>query len=86
MNGRVLSEGVSMDFLRPHDDDDNPIKFGRTNELWRQTNKDRGRVTVEICYCSTLGECWTLRGSGMTPSTTTETRRCPSPSAISFQQ
>ena len=86
MNGRVLSEGESMDFLRPHDDDDNPIKFGRTNELWRQTNNDRGRVTVEICYRCTLGECWILRGGGLTPSTTTEPSRCPMPSAIKFQR
>jgi hypothetical protein len=49
-------------------------------------NKDRERITVEICYCSTLGECWTLRAGGLTHSTTTETRRCPSPSATSFQQ
>jgi hypothetical protein len=86
MSGRVLSAGESMDVLTPHDDDDNPIKFDRTNDLWKQMNKERGRVTVEICYSSTLGECWTLRGGGLTPSTTSETRRCPTPSAITFQQ
>ncbi len=49
-------------------------------------NKERLRVSVEICYCSTLGECWTLRASGLAPSTTTEARHCPTPSANSFQQ
>jgi len=49
-------------------------------------NKDRERIAVEICYGSTLGECWTMRGGGKSRGTTTEVRRCPSPSATSFQQ
>jgi len=86
MSGHVLAAGESMTVYTPHDPENNPLNFDKSNPLWVKLNKDRGRVTVEICYCSTLGECWTLRGSGMTPSTTTETRRCPSPSATSFQQ
>jgi hypothetical protein len=49
-------------------------------------NKERFRVTAEICYCSTLGECWILRAGGLTPGTTTETSRCPTSSDITFQQ
>jgi len=86
MRGHVLAAGESMTVFTPHDAENNPINFDKSNPLWVKLNKDRGRVTVEICYCSTLGECWTLLGSGMTPSTTTETRRCPSPSTTSFQQ
>jgi len=86
MSFHVLAAGESRAVFTPHDPENNPINYDRSNPLWVKLNKDRGRVTVEICYCSTLGECWTLRGSGMTPSTTTETRRCPSPSATSFQQ
>jgi hypothetical protein len=86
MSGHVLAAGESMTVFTPRDAENNPLNFDKSNPLWVKLNKDRGRVTVEICYCSTLGECWTLRGSGMTPSTTTETRRCPTPSATSFQQ
>jgi hypothetical protein len=86
MSNRVLSAGESITILTPHGPDENPINFDRSNPLWIKMNKDRERVTVEICYSSTLGECWTLRGGGSTPNSTTETRRCPSPSAISFQQ
>jgi len=86
MSGHVFAAGESMDVFTPRDAENNPLNFDKSNPLWVKLNKDRGRVTVEICYCSTLGECWTLRGSGMTPSTTTETRRCPSPSATSFRQ
>ena len=87
MSSRVLSAGESMTIITPGDAANNPIAFDRSSPLWVKMNKERERVTVEICYCSTLGECWTLRSGGPTSaSTTAETRRCPSPSATSFQQ
>jgi len=86
MNGYVFAAGESRTVFTPRDPENNPLNFDKSNPLWVKMNKDRFRVTVEICYCSTLGECWTLRAGGLTPSTTTETRRCPSRSATSFQQ
>jgi len=86
MSGRVFAAGESMTVFTPRDPENNPLNFDKSNPLWVTMNKDRLRVTAEICYCSTLGECWTLRAGGLTPSTTTETRRCPSLSATSFQQ
>jgi hypothetical protein len=87
MHSHVLSAGESMTILTPRDSENNPLNFDRSNPLWVKMNEARARVAVEICYCSTLGECWTLRSGGVTnASTTTETRRCPSPSATSFQQ
>jgi hypothetical protein len=87
MSGHVFAADESITVFTPHDPENNPLKFDKSNPLWVKMNKDRFRVTVEICYCSTLGECWTLRAGGVTnTSTTTETRRCPSPSATSFQQ
>ena len=86
MSGRVFAAGESMTVFTPRDPENNPLNFDKSNPLWVKLNKDRLRVTAEICYCSTLDECWTLRAGGLTPSTTTETRRCPTPSAISFQQ
>jgi hypothetical protein len=75
-----------MNIFTPFDPDRKPIAFDKSNPLWVKMNKDRFRVTVEICYSSTLGECWTLRAGGSARSTTIETRHCPTPSAISFQQ
>ena len=86
MSGRVFAAGESMNVFTPHDDAQNPIPFDKSNPLWAKLDTGRSRVTVEICYCSTVGECWTLRGGGLTPSTTTQTRRCPTASASSFQQ
>jgi hypothetical protein len=86
MSSQVLSAGESKNVFTPHDDARNPIAFDRSNPLWAKLDPGRSRVTVEICYCSTLGECWTLRAGGTTPSITTATSKCPTPSAITFQQ
>jgi hypothetical protein len=86
MSGRVFGAGESMNVFTPHDEAQKPIPFDKANPLWAKLDAGRGRVALEICYCSTLGECWTLRAGGMTPGTTTETRRCPNRSAITFQQ
>lgn len=85
ITGHVFGAGESMDVFTPHDPEGNALT-DRSNPLWVEMNKDRGRLSVEICYSSTLGECWTLRAGGLTAGTTTETRRCPTPSAITFQQ
>ena len=86
MSGHVLAANESRTVFTPQDGDGNAITFDKSNPLWIQMNEDRGRISVEICYSSTLGECWILRASGLTPGTTTETRRCPTRSAITFQQ
>ena len=86
MGSRVFSAGESTNVFTPLDDAKNPIPFDKFNPLWAKLDPGRSRVTVEICYCSTLGECWTVRGGGTTPNTTTATRRCPDSSAITFQQ
>jgi hypothetical protein len=85
ISGHVFAAGESMDIFTPRDPDYNPLA-DRLNPLWIQMNKDRGRVTTEICYCSTLGECWTLRAGGLAHGSTTETRWCPNPSDVTFQQ
>jgi hypothetical protein len=85
MNGHVLAPNESMTVFTPHDPEGNALT-DRSNPLWVEINKDRGRISVEICYSSTLGDCWTLRAAGLTPGTTTETGRCSTPSAITFQQ
>ena len=84
MSGRVFAAGESIAVFTPHDEAQNPIPFDKSNPLWAKLDTDRSRVTVEICYCSTLGECWTLRGGGLTAGTTTQTRRCATPSDVTF--
>lgn len=85
ISGHVFSAGESVTVFTPHDPEGNALT-DRSNPLWVEMNKDRGRVSVEICYSSTLGEWWTLRAGGLTPGTTSQTSRCPTPSATTFQQ
>jgi hypothetical protein len=42
------------------------------------------RASISVCYCSTLDECAVLSDGPDRDPTTTETRRCPTPSADSF--
>jgi hypothetical protein len=86
MSNRVLSAGEKIIPLQPHGPDQNPIKFDKNNPVYDQLNKDRFRITAEICYSSTLGDCWTLRAGGSRPNSTIECRTCPSPSDVTFQQ
>jgi hypothetical protein len=85
INGHVFSAGESMDVFTPRDADGNALT-DRSKPLWVEMNKDRGRVSVEICYSSTLGDCWTLRAGGLTAGKTAETHRCPTSTGITFQQ
>ena len=86
MSGRVFAAGESITVFTPFDPAGKPLFFDKANPHWVKMNKDRDRVTVEICYSSTLDECWTLRSGGKARSTTTEVRSCPSQSATSFEQ
>ena len=86
MNNHVLSAGEELKIFTPFGPDGGPINFDRTNDLWKKLNESRLHVSVEICYSSTLGECWTLRASGLTPTMTVPCRNCPARSEISFEQ
>ena len=85
ITGHVFAAGESISVFTPRDPEGNALT-DRSNPLWVEMNKGRGRLSVEICYSSTLDECWTLRAGALTPGTTTQTHRCPTPSAITFQQ
>ena len=83
--GRVLSAGESIEVMSPLDPSGARL-LAKSGPLGEQLNRARFRIGVEICYCSTLGDCWTLHADWKAPPTTVETRRCPAPSAITFQQ
>ena len=57
MNGHVFAPNESMTVVTSRDANNNPLVFDKSNPLWVTMNKERFRVTAEICYCSTLGEC-----------------------------
>jgi len=57
MRGHVFAAGESRTVFTPHDPENNALNYDKSNPLWMKMNKERFRVTVEICYCSTLDEC-----------------------------
>jgi len=86
MSGSVVAAGESMIVLAPFDSNGKPFTSGRSDAEWDTMNKARARVRVEICYCSALGECWTLHASGGSGRSSTVAGSCRSSSAISFEQ
>ena len=86
MNGRVFSAGEETVVFAPFDKAGKPFSSGRTDAEWNALNEARQKVTVEICYCSALGECWTLHASGGSARGTIVAGRCKSSSTVSFEQ
>ena len=85
ISGRVVAAGESLDVFTPYGPDGQPLTRESTAPFHAGLDKGRGRVGVEICYCSTLGECWTLRDAANGTSTT-PIGACPEPAASTFQE
>ena len=85
ITGHVFAPNESVNVFTPLDDNGKALTDS-SSPLWVELNKDRARVSVEICYSSTLGDCWTLRAGAVTAGVTTATSQCPARSEISFQQ
>ena len=83
LGGHVLSPGEALEIFKPLTDEGGEIRR-QDGELGARANDDRFRIAVEICYCSTLGDCWTLIHPGNARAKIVETRRCPTESAESF--
>ncbi len=86
MNSRVLSPGETISILVPYGSDSRPLTPASSDPLGPQADKARNRVAVEICFSSTLGECWMLRTDQNTNSTTTAISSCPEPSVGDFRE
>ncbi len=79
IRGRVLSAGEMLPVFAPHSD-------AAHADLLARFDRDRFRVAMDVCYCSTLGDCWRLTSAPHKPSRTEDVRRCPADDATSFQQ
>lgn len=84
-SGRTVSAGESIDVLVPWGAS-GPLKLADHDPLYEKLNDARSRLSIEVCYCSTLGDCWTLKAGSAETDTTVETRRCPAKSDSTFLQ
>ena len=79
---RVLPPGETVHAFRLHDDGGKEINGGGApDSLGRRLERALGHASFEICYCSTLDDCW-INANGET----SPVRRCPAPSSDTFQQ
>ena len=77
---RTLSAGEALDIFVPH------FEGELKNPLWLRFDRERMRVGVELCYCSALGDCWTASRTPGQTQQVDETKKCPAPSARTFNQ
>jgi hypothetical protein len=80
IGNRVLSAGERLDVFVPH------FEAGKQDALFARLDKERFRLGVEICFCSPLGDCWTLTAPAKQPAKTDEVGSCPKSSASTFKR
>jgi hypothetical protein len=84
--GTVLSPGESVEMVSLGDLKHEPLVAGPPGSIGDLANRGRRHIGVEVCYCSTLDDCWTLVSQPGKPAETLATPRCPSLSPRSFLQ
>lgn len=82
----VLAPNETVTMLTPEDDSGAPLHVGPPGSAGALLNEGRHHLAVEVCYCSTLGDCWMLNAGARKMATTVPVRACPAPSARTFQQ
>ena len=80
----ALSPNETVTMLTPYDDNGAPLKIGPAGSTGALLDEARLRIGVEVCYCSTMGDCWMLRASGRGSDTTSEVGACPKRSERTF--
>jgi len=84
---KVVSPGETKVIFAPREQGANAdLRVGPEGSLGARFNQARFHIGVEICYCSTLDECWTLIQRPPEKPRVVETRSCPARSATSFKQ
>ena len=82
----ILSPNETVMMFTPYDDNGAPLKNGPPGSVGALLNEGRLHVGLEICYCSTLGDCWMLTASGRGNESRSEVRRCPQRSERTFRE
>ena len=87
LGGHVLAPNEMMILFQPHElDSGEPVHPGKPGTLGARYDEARFRIGAEICYCSTLEECWTLIVRPHEGGRIVETGSCPKRSATTFEQ
>lgn len=82
----TLSANETVTILTPYDDKGQPLLVGAPGSPSALFDEGRLHIGIEVCYCSTLNDCWILSASGRGADTTAEVRACPKPSERTFRE
>jgi len=82
----ILSPNETVFILTPRDATGEKLQVGPPGSPGALLNEGRLHIAVEICYCSTLGDCWMLKAAGRGIDTREEVRHCPAPSSRTFRE
>jgi hypothetical protein len=82
----ILSPNETLHMVTPYDDNGELLTMHSPGGASALFNEGRMHLGVEICYCSTLGDCWMLNSSGRGVESRSEVRNCPKPSARTFRE
>ncbi|HXU74385.1 MAG TPA: hypothetical protein VN947_34060 [Polyangia bacterium] len=81
----ILAPNETVIALKVNDDAGAPLRgSGTPGSPTALFNEGRLHIGVEICYCSTLGDCWMLKADGRGRESRDDVRRCPAPSERTF--
>lgn len=80
----ILSPGEEIAIYTLTDRAGQPMGIGKKGSPGFHFNTERLRVGAELCYCSTLDECWKLTVQRQQLPETTPVRRCPDWSERTF--
>ncbi len=81
----IMAPNETVNILTPFDDNGEPLKPAKDGD-GAKFNEGRLRIAIEICYCSTLGDCWLLKSGPRVPDSREDVRRCPARSERTFRQ
>ena len=82
----ILSPNETLTILTPYDGEGEPLRVGPPGSPGALFDEGSLRIGIEVCYCSTLGDCWILKSGGRVAESRSEVRRCPAPSRRTFRE
>jgi hypothetical protein len=80
----ILSPNETVIALTMIDDKGEPLRVGPDGSPGALFNEGRLHVGIEVCYCSTLGDCWILKSSARGTNDRSAVRACPKRSERTF--
>jgi len=80
----ILAPNETVIALTMMDDKGEPLRVGPPGSPGALFNEGRLHLGIEVCYCSTLGDCWMLKSTARGADERSSVRACPKRSERTF--